>query len=139
MKKSAHRIRIKARPDHVYKALSTAEGLRAWFTPDIQGDVVEGGSALFRHDGRDSFRWKFVELKPGELSRWECIEGPGDAKGTNVEYRIKGDGGSTIVECDHGSWTDGHEAFESCNTLWGILMGRLKSYSETGTTQSALS
>lgn len=30
------------------------------------------------------------------------------------------------------------DAFEACNTLWGILMGRLKNYSETGKSHPAL-
>ena len=138
MTKTPHRIRIKAQPDHVYKAIATVDGLKAWFTPDIEGEVAVGKTALFRHEGRDSFRWKFTELKAGSSARWECVEGPGAAAGTHVSFRLKGDGQSTVVECDHESWPDGHGAFETCNTLWGILMGRLKSYSETGASQPAL-
>ncbi len=139
MTKTSHRIRIKAQPDHVYAAIATTDGLKAWFTPDIEGDVAAGKTAWFRHDGRDSFRWKFVDLKPDTLAQWECVEGPGAATGTHVVFRLHGDGQTTIVECDHDAWPDGHGAFDTCNTLWGILMGRLKAYSETGTSQPALS
>ena len=138
MAKSSHRIRISAAPEKVYKALSTADGLKHWFTPDIEGEVAPGKEAVFRHEGRDQFRWKFVEMKPDTISRWECLEGPGASAGTNVLFRIKGEGDTTVVECDHDSWPDGHGAFESCNTLWGILMGRLKHSVETGATHSAL-
>jgi len=30
---------------------------------------------------------------------------------------------SFYVECDHEGWPDGHSAFKTCNTFWGILMG----------------
>ena len=138
MAKSSHRIRIKAQPDQVYKAVSTTEGLKGWFTPDIEGDVAPGKTALFRHEGRDNFRWKFTEMTPATLSRWECVEGPGAAAGTKVMFRLKADGQTTVVECDHDEWPDKHGAFEACNTLWGILMGRLKEYSETGKSHPAL-
>ena len=138
MAKASHRIRIKAKADHVYKALATAEGLKHWFTPDIEGEVAEGKTAEFRHEGRDSFKWKFAQMTPNSLSRWDCIEGPGAAAGTKVEFRLKDDGQTTVVECDHDSWPDGHGAFDTCNTLWGILMGRLKDYSETGASHPAL-
>ena len=138
MNKTTHRIRIKAQPGRVYTALATADGLKGWFTPDIEGKVEPGQTALFRHDGRDSFRWKFVEMTPDTNSRWECVEGPGAAAGTKVLFDLKGDGSTTVVECNHESWPEGHDAFNSCNTLWGILMGRLKDYSETGKSQPAL-
>ena len=138
MTKTSHRIRIKAEAAHVYQAVATANGLKAWFTPDIEGEVAPGKTAVFRHEGRDSFSWKFTELKPDTVSRWECVEGPGAAAGTHVDFRLKADGQTTIVECDHDAWPDGHGAFDTCNTLWGILMGRLKTYAETGASQPAM-
>ena len=69
MTKTSHRIRITAQPAQVYQALATTDGLKAWFSPDIEGKVEPGQTALFRHDGRDSFRWKFVELTPDTVSQ----------------------------------------------------------------------
>ena len=92
MTKTSHRIRIKAQPDQVYKAIATKPGLKAWFTPDIEGEVAQGGTAVFHHDGRDEFSWKFVAMEPDVLSRWECVGGPGAAAGTKVAFNIKGEG-----------------------------------------------
>ena len=33
MASSTHRIRIKANPSVVFKAVSTGEGMKAWYTP----------------------------------------------------------------------------------------------------------
>ncbi len=128
----SHKIHINAPQDRVYKALSTSEGLKSWYTPHLEGEVRQGGTAVFRFTDKEPFRWKFVEISPNSRVRWECVEGPGAARGTAVTFRLsdKGDG-RTVVECDHDGWPDSHEAFTLCNTLWGILMGHLKNYAET--------
>ncbi len=138
MTKTSHRIRIRAQPDAIYAAIATKPGLQAWFTPDIEGQVAQGETAVFHDKGADDFSWKFVAMEPEVSSRWECLEGPGAAAGTKVLFTLKGEGSTTIVECDHDSLPEGDAAFKTCNTLWGILMGRLKDYSETGKSSPAL-
>ena len=44
---------------------------------------------------------------------------------------------SFYVECDHEGWPDGHSAFKTYDTFWGILMGQLKKYEETGQAEPA--
>jgi uncharacterized protein YndB with AHSA1/START domain len=133
MAKTSHKISIKAPTDQIFKALSTTEGLKGWYTPNVEGKVGEGKEATFKFTGEKPFRWKFAELAPGSRVRWECLEGPGAAGGTVVTFRLSDRGdGRTAVECDHDNWPDGDGAFTSCNTLWGILMGQLKTYAETG-------
>ena len=128
----SHEIRIDAPRDRVYEALSTREGLAGWYTATIDGDVVEGGEALFTFEEREPFRWRFVELSPTEGAWWECTAGPGDAKGSTVTFRLSDTSdGRTQVEVDHEGFDGLDGAVKTCNTLWGILRGHLKAYSET--------
>jgi uncharacterized protein YndB with AHSA1/START domain len=127
----SHKIRINAPRDRVFEALSTAEGLRGWYTPDVEGNVVVGQEAVLRFTGREPFRWRFSEIVPAARVRWECVEGPGAAAGTTVTYRLSDAREGTVVECDHEGWPEGHAALTTCNTLWGILMGHLRRYAET--------
>ncbi len=131
MAKSSHKIRLHAAPDHVYQALTTQAGLQSWFTPHIEGQVSEGHKVKMSFSGKEPFRWRMSAFKPATHVHWECLEGPGSAKGTSVTYTLNGQGGQTVLECDRDGWPEGHEAFATCNTLWGILMGRLKDYAET--------
>jgi hypothetical protein len=50
--KTSHRIRIKAPQDRTFKALSTAEGIKSWYTSNLEGEVGEGEEAVFRFSGR---------------------------------------------------------------------------------------
>jgi uncharacterized protein YndB with AHSA1/START domain len=132
MAKISHKITIQASPDRVFKALSTAEGLKGWYTPQLEGRVGEGKEGVFKFTGHPSFRWRFAEFTPDSRVRWECVEGPGPAAGTTVTFRLRDTGdGRTSVECDHDGWPESDPGFTTCNTLWGILMGHLKNYAET--------
>jgi uncharacterized protein YndB with AHSA1/START domain len=132
MSSTSHKITIDAPAEQVYQALATVEGLKSWYTPNIEGSVSKDEVATFIFAGKESFRWKFTELKPNSLVHWTCIEGPGAAADTTVTFKIsEKNRHQTVVECDHDEWPDGHMAFKTCNTLWGILMGHLKEYAET--------
>lgn len=133
MAKSSHRIRVHAPTGRVYQALTSKAGLEGWFTPHVDGEMQEGHEVKMSFSGKEPFRWKFSQMTPETHVHWDCLEGPGSAAGTSVTYILKAEGdGQTVVECDHDGWPEGHDALATCNTLWGILMGRLKDFSETG-------
>lgn len=132
MAKLSHRINVRADSDRVYQALMTAGGLEGWFTPHVEGGMGEGQEAEMSFPGKEGFRWRFSQLKPGAHARWDCLTGPGAAPGTAVIYTLTTEDGRTVVQCDHEGWPEEHDALATCNTLWGVLMGRLKEFSETG-------
>lgn len=90
------------------------------------------------HDG-ETFRWKTTEATSSAAVHWECLAGPGQAAGTTATFRLSDKGeGRTTVECDHAGWPEDHDAIKTCNTLWGISMGHLKSYVENGKLTASL-
>ena len=134
----AHKVTIHTPQDQVFKALSTIEGLKSWFTPKIEGKVGKSHEAVFSFADEKPFHWKFIEVEPNSLVRWKCTEGPGAAAGTSVTFRVSNKGGNqTVVECDHEDWPEGDRAFKTCNTFWGILLGQLKKYAETGQAETS--
>jgi uncharacterized protein YndB with AHSA1/START domain len=132
MATTAHKITIDAPQEQVYQALATIDGLKGWYTPNVEGRVGKNEEATFTFKDKEPFKWRFTDLKPNSLVRWTCVEGPGAAAGTTVTFKVSEKSKhQTVVECDHEDWPDGHGALKTCNTLWGILMGHLKEYSET--------
>jgi uncharacterized protein YndB with AHSA1/START domain len=128
----SHQIRVSAPPDRVYEAISTNDGLTGWFTADIDGTVGSGGEALLKFTGHEPFRWRFTGLSPGSRLRWECTQGPGAAVGTTATFSLSRTAdGRTQVGLDHDGFTESDPALATCNTLWGILLGHLKTYAET--------
>jgi uncharacterized protein YndB with AHSA1/START domain len=39
MAKTSHKIRIKAPRDRIFQAITTAEGLKDWYTPHLEGEI----------------------------------------------------------------------------------------------------
>ncbi len=132
MASSTHKVRIHAQPDAVFAAIATEKGLKSWFTANIEGSLEQGGTARFGFPHGEVFEWKTTAAAPIEKIERECVSGPGVAKGTKVIWRVEAEGqGGTVVRLDHTGWPEGHEALATCNTLWGMLLGRLREYAET--------
>ena len=139
MASSTHKIRIHAQPDAVFQAISTADGMKAWYTPNIEGTFGKGETATFHFENGEVFKWKTTALVPEKEIERECTEGPGVAKGTKVTYKLEGGKKQdTVLKLEHVNWPDGHDALATCNTLWGILLGRLRDYVEKGQKSSSV-
>ena len=126
-----HRVGIKASPDDTYKALTTREGLAAWWTNNTQGEGKVGGVLQFRF-GAGGFDMKVLEVDPGARVLWQVVEGPAEWIGTKVSFDLKKDGDSTIVLFKHQGWKEPVEFMHHCSTKWAVFLLSLKSLLETG-------
>ncbi len=138
MAKISHGIRIKASKDKVFAALATTAGLKGWYTPDVEGEVAQGRSITMKFASSEPFSWEIAKLTHPAEVKWTCTAGPDKAAGTLVTFLVSETGdGRTEVLCDHEGFEATHKAYVTCNTLWGILMGRLKTFVETGKPEPA--
>jgi uncharacterized protein YndB with AHSA1/START domain len=140
MTTSSHKVTIDASKDKIFKAITTEQGLKGWYSPKVEGKTDKGGEVTLsfsEHEG--PFRWKVAEAKPDSLVCWECVAGPGQATGTVATFRLsdKTDG-RTVVELDHEGFKESDEKLKTCNTLWGGLIIHLKKYVETKKTEPAV-
>jgi uncharacterized protein YndB with AHSA1/START domain len=130
-----HRVGIKSSSlDNTYKALTTLEGLSAWWTNDTQGESRKvGGVIKFRFGERGFFDMKVLELDPVKRVLWQVVDGPKEWIGTKVGFELKQDGDYTIVLFKHQGWKEPVEFMHHCSTKWAIFLMSLKSLVETGT------
>lgn len=133
-----HELKIGAPPDRVFRALTTAEGIRSWKTPDVEGTGAVGSEWRFGFAGRPEFRWRVVASEPDRRVLWECTRGPGDSAGTTLEFTLAPtEDGRTLLACKHAGWPGTHGHFRKCNTTWGVLLYHLKQHAEANTTTPA--
>jgi uncharacterized protein YndB with AHSA1/START domain len=127
-----HRVGIKSSTtEDVYSALTTNEGLAAWWTNDTGGDNIPGGVLRFRFpDG--GFDMKVVELDPATRVVWQVVDGPEEWVNTTVRWDLRQEGGYTIVMFAHEGWKDPVEFMHHCSTKWGTFLMSLKSLVEFG-------
>ncbi|WP_035056219.1 SRPBCC family protein [Andreprevotia chitinilytica] len=132
-----HRVGIKAPLNEVYKALTTREGLAAWWTNDTQGESKVGGVLNFRFRAPDGselggFEMKVLELHPGERVLWQVVDGPAEWIGTKISWDLRQEDDYCLVHFKHLDWKEPVEFMHHCSTKWAIFLMSLKSLLETG-------
>ena len=125
-----HRVGITATPEKVYEALTTVDGLAAWWTTDTSGDA--DGVLQFRFGDVGGFDMKVLDLQPNSRVLWEVVEGPAEWVGTTVSFDLARDGEWTIVLFAHAGWREPVEFMHHCSTKWATFLMSLKALVETG-------
>src|SRR4051812_35571943 len=115
-----HRVGIRSSMDDVYQALSTRDGLAAWWTNDTKGESKVGGTLAFRFGPPGGFDMKVLDLQPAKHVRWEVIDGPADWVGTTIRFDLKREDDQTIVLFKHEAWKEPVEFMHHCSTKWGV-------------------
>jgi uncharacterized protein YndB with AHSA1/START domain len=127
-----HRIGVEhARPEQIYEALTTLDGLSGWWAEQTSGDTGVGGVIEFRF-GPGGFDMQVVELEPGKHVRWDVVDGPHEWLGTTVQWDLRQEGDYTIVMFTHAGWREPVEFMHHCSTKWATFLMSLKQLVETG-------
>ena len=126
-----HRVGITAPQDAVYDALTTRDGLAAWWTDDTTGDGAAGGVLKFRFLP-GGFDMKVLEAEPASRVLWEVIDGPEEWIGTHISWDLHTAGDYTIIMFAHRGWEEPVEFMHHCGTKWASYLLSLKSLLETG-------
>jgi uncharacterized protein YndB with AHSA1/START domain len=127
-----HKVGIRSSSEsEVYQALTTIEGLCAWWTRDTRGESRVGAVLQFRFHG-GGFDMKVLELHPGRRVLWQVVDGPMEWIGTKVSFDIKQQGDWTIVLFKHQGWKQPVEFMHHCSTKWAVFLLSLKSLLDTG-------
>lgn len=132
-----HRVGIQAPLSKVYAALSTIDGLAAWWTTDTTGQSRIGGAIDFRFrteagDEIGGFGMQVVELVPDEKVRWRVQSGPAEWVDTDIEFLLSQQDGFTIVRFAHRKWREEVEFMAHCSTKWATFLLSLRDLLETG-------
>ena len=127
-----HEIKLRASASSVFAALSSRAGMQGWHTALVEGTGAVGSIWHLQFPGQTNFGWLVTSSDADRRVAWECVEGPGDSVGTDVEYLLTAlDDGRTLVEQRHSGWPGTGGNFRKCNTLWGVLLHQLSQYVET--------
>ncbi|MBZ5578321.1 MAG: SRPBCC domain-containing protein [Acidobacteriia bacterium] len=126
-----HEISVQAPPERVYAALTTPDGLRAWWTVDVTAEERVGGRARFGfNQSATVFHMRIEELTPFARVIWSCQGDPDEWKDTTLTWQIAPVEGGSILQFRHGGWRAETRLLAICNSSWGELMHRIKAYAE---------
>ena len=154
MKSIRHQLIIQAPAEKIYSALTTQQGLSAWWTPDTKTTARVDSTARFTF-GQGYFKeMKITKLTPFELVEWFCIAGADEWMETALSFKLqegnkkdmlithpemgdqirqqKSGDHVTLVVFQHDDWKEYTPMFAECNYTWGRFLRSLKSLCETG-------
>src|SRR6185369_2149863 len=85
-----HGITIAAPPEKIYRALTTEDGIRGWWTTDVSMHERVNGRAMFGFENHAVvFKMQIEELQLSSLVRWRCDGGnQPEWVGTTIEFRL---------------------------------------------------
>jgi uncharacterized protein YndB with AHSA1/START domain len=145
---------IEAPTEKVYRAITTQEGLSAWWTAGTNAKPELNSVARFPF-GPDYFKeMKITELKPSRLVKWTCLTGEGEWVGTHLSFELiegnkqsllnsrpemqgqieqqKNFDKATLLIFHHDDWKEYTPMFAECSYTWGQFMRSIKLLCETG-------
>lgn len=127
-----HKLWVNAPVEEVYKALTTQDGLRNWWTPEAWAEPVSGSIAEFRFGERWHDKMEIVLLEPNQRIVWRCIQCNDEWLNTEISFFLETVGWRTLVHFSHTGWKGPTDFFAHCNYHWGYYMHSLKLLCETG-------
>ena len=133
MKKIIHFARIHAAPDKVYRALTTRDGLAAWWSTvvDVQDGV--GGLVDFRFAGDFNPVMQVTLLEPGQRVEWKCVNGHDNWKNNTFSFQLKDVNAETgLMFVQEYAQELSDEVYGTYNFNWGYYLGSLKRLCEEG-------
>jgi uncharacterized protein YndB with AHSA1/START domain len=130
-----HLIKIRVSPERVYQALTTAEGIRNWWTRDADLDAKIGGTGEFRfyYESRRVTRVRVDEIKPPVRVAWKTISSfRPEWEDTTITFDLRAEGSDTVLFFAHRGFKQADEAYALTTTGWAYYLVSLQQYLETG-------
>ncbi len=126
-----HAINITAPRSTVYAALANIDQQREWHEGTMEGDIAPGKTLTWTPKPGLTFGWRIDELNPDVSIVRTAVEGPGNTVGKKLTLTLADlADGRTEVALTDGDWAADDPHLPFCNTYWGGVLWRLKSYVE---------
>ncbi len=131
-----HLLRIGAAPERVYRAITTAEDVRKWWTRDCDLDETVCGAGEFRfYDNRVVTKVRIDALQPPSHVSWTTLSStaPGGWQDTTIRFDLRAEGDMTVLLFAHRGFAETGETYARVTTGWAYFLFSLQRYLETGT------
>jgi uncharacterized protein YndB with AHSA1/START domain len=135
MKTIIHALDVAAPREHVFGALTSTDGLAAWWTTKVAGEAGPDGVVEFTFDG-EVFNpdMRVTDHASPSLVGWRCVGGVEQwadntfrfelvQRDAGTRLRFRQDYAAELSDDDYGSF----------NYNWGYYLESLRNYCETGT------
>lgn len=130
-----HRLVIRAPIERVYEALTTVEGLRRWWTTDVNGAPDEAGAVVQFRFGTMGPDMRVEALTRPTRVEWLCVNHARQAEewiGTRFAFALSEANGAVVVRFQQSGWRGASDFLAHCSTKWATFLLSLRESVETG-------
>lgn len=128
-----HDITIKSSAEKIFNAITTSEGLDAWWTKQSSGSPTMGAEYRFYFTkGYDWFA-KVLLVTPNKQIMFKMISADEDWMDTLLTFTIiKKENNTCLLRFDHTEWRSINDHFRRTSYCWAIYLRGIKKYLEEG-------
>ena len=121
-------------PERVYRALTTQEGIRAWWTPDAVLDSRIGGTGELGFSDREIVtRIRVDELAAPVRVGWTTVSSSASGwEGTTIRFDLRPEAGGTLLSLEHRGFDRADGGYERAQRGWCQDLLSLHRYLEAG-------
>ncbi len=133
MRNIIHVLPIKADPETVFQALSTIEGLKSWWTGNVEGETKREAHITFRFVKGFNPVMKVLKMKQQQVE-WRCVSGARDWLDAMIDfYIIPTDEGVKLKFQQNYARLVDDDTYGVYNHNWGYYLDSLRLFCEEGT------
>jgi hypothetical protein len=122
-------LTINAGADALLDAITTADGLAAHWTDQVEAKPEQGTVATFGFGpNRETVFEMHVDTLTPELVEWTCVGGPDEWVGTKLRWLLRTNGDATNLRFEHRDWKREDGAVAPCSYTWAMILHRLEHY-----------
>jgi len=133
MKTIIHVTDVSAARGSVFEALTTLEGLAAWWTTKVEGDAGRDGLIDFTFGGDFNPDMQVVDFEPLSVVSWKCVGGHDPWADNTFTFQLE-DRDATRLRFKQEYATElSDDDYGIYNYNWGYYLESLRLYCETGT------
>jgi len=127
-----HKFPIRASSRDVYAAITTPEGLDAWWTLKSEGEPEEGSNYRFFFAPEYDWSGRVLSAVRDSLIEWEFTSAEPDWTGTILRMELEEKDGWTWVSFRHNKWAEANDHFRTSSYCWASYLRLLKRFVERG-------
>ena len=119
----------------VFDALTTATGIRGWWTDNADLDEIVGGKGVFRFHYGNTVETivHIVNLQEPILVAWEVLTSfRPEQNGTLITFELRPGRDGTVLNFSQTGFIEEDETYAMMSTGWAYYLVSLKQYLETG-------
>lgn len=133
MRQILHSVQIHASPSNVYDALTTAKGLRGWWTKKVEAEEGVGGVIRFTFAGDFNPQMKQTALEKARRVDWKCVGGHPNWQDNTFRFSLTDRKGETLLMFTQEYARElSDEIYGTYNFNWGYYLNSLKQFCESG-------